>query len=321
MAQKVSIIIEWENTLLAEMNRPMEMLRRLGTQVEKVHAERNTDFELLVAFNDEDIEESIPRQIVLDTIDPKSWAGTIKFQCATGRHYYELKNFAADKAEGNVIIFLDSDVVPDDGWLSSMLSSLDDPEIQFVAGNTYMSTEDFIGKCFAVFWIFKPRQPFSDKHIRSSFYANNIAFRKAFFLQNKFPVEACYRGQCGALASSLKGNGFQIVHHGRAWVSHPAPNGFSHFVARAAAKGHDNVYWNRKKHGSWAASPIGAVARFVANLGTVLFRMISRPAKIGVGPISALGGAIVGAAYHSIVFSSEIVSFFNPRFIRRNIHI
>jgi hypothetical protein len=321
MAMTISIIVEWENTLLAEMRRPIEMLRRLQEQAAAIHSDSGTTFELLIAFNDEDIDESIPLKVVKGSLNMEKWPGEISFERATGCHYYELKNYAADRAKGDIIIFLDSDVVPEDGWLGSLLSRFEDETVKFVAGNTYMSTEDFIGKCFAVFWTFRPRQPLPDKHVRPSFYANNIAFRRQFFLENKFPVEHCYRGQCGALAKQLRNKGLQILHDGRAWVSHPAPNGFSHFVTRAIAKGHDNVFWSRRKHGALAASPAGAMARFLSNIGTTLFRMVTRSPKIGIGPIEAICGAAVGFAYHSIVFVSELVAFFSPQLIRRHIHI
>jgi hypothetical protein len=56
-------------------------------------------------------------------------------------------------------LFLDSDVIPQAGWLKFLLGSLDNnPAVEVVAGNTFLDLSDFMGRAMALSWLFPLRE-------------------------------------------------------------------------------------------------------------------------------------------------------------------
>ena len=53
--------------------------------------------------------------------------------------------------------FLDSDVVPEPGWLDRLLDALAGPGVEVVAGGTYVEPVGLVGKTFALTWFFPLR--------------------------------------------------------------------------------------------------------------------------------------------------------------------
>lgn len=51
----------------------------------------------------------------------------LKVLPTTGKRYYELKNYGATHIRSDVLVFLDSDVIPEDGWLEALLEAIKQP--------------------------------------------------------------------------------------------------------------------------------------------------------------------------------------------------
>src|SRR5262249_45549030 len=149
MTKTVSVIIEWENAKLSELDRARRMLSQLGKQMEAAAAKRQLSADLIVLYDNEAIDESIPREAVAGAIPAERWPGSIRFEPAPHQRYYEQKNTGAKLSNADVLVFLDSDVIPDDGWLEGLLSAMEDPKVQFVGGETYHATDTFYDKMFA----------------------------------------------------------------------------------------------------------------------------------------------------------------------------
>lgn len=60
---------------------------------------------------------------------------------ADGEHYYELKNRGARTAQGNIIAFLDSDVMPEPGWLQALVSALESGAVASCGPSTFRQGE------------------------------------------------------------------------------------------------------------------------------------------------------------------------------------
>src|SRR5262245_12042354 len=210
MGKLVSVIIEWENAKLSDLNRAERMLTQLGAQIADAARKRDLRAELLLLYDSEEIDPAVPHAAVTARIDRAAWPGTIELVPAPGKRYYEQKNAGAHLAKGEILIFLDSDVVPDGGWLDGLLAALDDPNIDFVGGETYLATETLHDRLFAAFWSFPPKHPSRGIYRRRSFYANNLAVRRETFLANPFPDATAYRGQCSQLAKSMRDKGITV---------------------------------------------------------------------------------------------------------------
>jgi glycosyltransferase involved in cell wall biosynthesis len=242
---------------------------------------------------------------------------------APRRRYYEQKNAGARLSSGEILVFLDSDVVPDAGWLEGLLAALDDASVGIVGGETYHATETLHDKLFAAFWIFSPRHPSGGVYRHKNFYANNLAVRREIFLANPFPAAAAYRGQCSQLAKVLRSQGISIYRQGDSAVSHPPPNGARALVARALCRGHDAVYWRgQRRFGALLhANPVASLLRWLRELWQVPVNVVARARAVGLGPLGALAAIGLGFAYYSCQFAGEVLSFFAPGVIRNNLSV
>jgi Glycosyl transferase family 2 len=323
MSKLVSVIVEWENAKLSDLDRAERMLAQLGAQMAEAARKRGLEAELLVLYDSDEIDPAVPRTAIAAQIDAAAWPGTIRLVPAAEKRYYEQKNAGAQLAKGEVLVFLDSDVVPDEGWLDGLLAALDDPNVDFVGGEAYHATETLHDRLFAAFWGFPTRHPSRGIYRRQSFYANNLAVRRETFLANPFPDAAAYRGQCAALAKSMHGKGISVYRQGASAVSHPPPRGARTFVVRALCQGHDTIYWkSRRRFGAWLhTNPAASILRWLRALWHVLARVAMRTRMVGLGPLGALAAVGMGFAYYSCKLGGEVIAFFAPDVIRRNLSV
>jgi hypothetical protein len=323
MSRLVSVIIEWENAKLSDLERAERMLAQLGTQMAEAARKRHLRAELLVLYDSDAVDPAVPRTAISSQIDAATWPGTIQLVPAPGQRYYEQKNKGAKLSSGEILVFLDSDVVPEKGWLAGLLAALDDPNVGIVGGETYHATDTLHDKLFAAFWTFPTQRPSRGVYSHKNFYANNLAVRREIFVANLYPDAPAYRGQCSELAKSMRDQGFRIFRQGDSRVSHPPPEGAWTFVVRALCQGHDVVHWkNQRRFGALlSTNPAASLLRLVRQLGEVLVRVATRARAVGLGPLGVLAAIGVGFAYYTCKFAGEVVSFFAPGAIRNNLSV
>lgn len=322
MPATVAVIIEWENALLSDVDRARRMLAALDEQAKAYARGHNTRFDLLVMYDPGSVDISVPKTTVDQEIDPADWPGEVRFVAAPHLHYFDQKNLGARSTDAEAILYLDSDVVPDAGWLGHLLDGLDQPGVQVVGGQTYLATDTLLDRLFAGFWFFPVDPKLKGLRPMGVFYANNVIFRREVLERYRFEPASAYRGQSTALARQLRRDGVPIHRHGEATMSHPAPENLNHVFARAVVHGYDNVYWARQKpHGAWLASPLGALGRFLASFFSLFSTVPKRAQALHLGVLTAIGSFFFGAFFALIIFGAEIVAFFSPDLIRKNIQI
>jgi hypothetical protein len=322
MFSKVAIIVEWDNARLSEIDRARDMLRRLSAQAQEVARTTNATFDLMLLFDPEEVPQEIPTQVLAECVDQAKWPGKIGLTEVHGLAYYDQKNFGVKQTDADVILFVDSDVVPEEGWLGYLMDAMKDPSIQVVGGETYLATDTFIDRVYAGFWLFETKKPARGLYEARNFYANNVALRGDLIRNNPFPTLASYRGQCSALAQNLKKQGVKLMRDGRARVSHPPPQGFSHFLNRAVCNGHDIMVLGKDKRYGWLrANPLAAAWRFVRDTVKAPPTILARRREANLGPaemVSALGMAV---AYNAAKLAGELAAFVSPAFVRRRFEI
>jgi hypothetical protein len=323
MSKLVSVVVEWENAKLSDLDRAERMLAQLGRQMVEVARKRSLEAELLILYDSDEIDPAVPRAAISSQIDGAAWPGSIALVPAPGKRYYQQKNAGSELARGEILIFLDSDVVPDEGWLDGLLGALDDPSIDFVGGEAYHATDTLYDRLFAAFWSFPPKRPSRGVYRRQHFYANNLAARRKVFLANPFPDAAAYRGQCAQLAKSMSAKGIPVYRQGASTVSHPPPRGARTFVVRALCQGHDTMYWKRRyRFGALLhANPVVSLLRWLRALWRLLRNVSTRARTVGLGPLGALAAVGMGFAYYSCKLAGEVVAFFAPDVIRKNLSV
>jgi hypothetical protein len=95
------------------------------------------------------------------------------------------------------------------------------------------------------------------------------------------------------------------------------------FVVRAICRGHDAIYWRRRRHLGVLlhANPVASSVRWLRQLGQVLGRVATRSRTVGLGPVGAATAVVMGLAFYSCQLAGEVVCFFAPGLIRNNFSV
>jgi hypothetical protein len=316
----ISIIVEWENAVLSELQRARDMLRRMQAQA---LARSGDQFEILVMYNPEQVQRGLIEG-VLATDAVAELKNAFRLVAAPGMHYYDLKNEGARLASGEVIVFLDSDVIPDDGWLDGLLGVLEtNPGVNVVTGSYYVDPVDFVGRAFAVNWFFTLRPAQAAIGPCAKFFANNVAFRKAFFLDRQFPAmpPGSTRGACGMLAKSILAEGQEIIRQPMSSVSHPAPNGSAHIALRALAQGRDSAFKHRHRLNPLTNSVRIWLRVLKRALIRVPYRTLRDHGKVGMPLWQVPAAMLLMIAYYLLVGIGGQAAILAPDFMSRHIRV
>lgn len=319
----VSVVIEWENARLSELGRTREMLAALSTQLREVEDRMAEPPELIVLHDAEAVDPALVRGCVEEAFGTPPRIA-LRTETTDGDGYYAQKNAGAALATRDLLLFLDSDVVPEPGWLSTLLGNFADPKVDVVCGNTYVDAEDFASRAFALFWFFPLRSaatpdaaPVESEH----FFANNVVFRRELFNAYRFPELPMMRGQCVQLARRLREDGHTILIDRRARVSHPPPNGLSHFVRRALVEGHDAVQQDRLRGGGRYGFGLGTPWRFVRSVGGAAKRIGTHRKDVGLGPVGAAGAMGLALGYYALCAAGEVLGRVSPGLVKRHLSV
>lgn len=310
----LSMVVEWENVLLSGDDRAFEMLRTLASQIDHLLDSRPLSAEVLLVVDSEN-DVGHCENILHDAFSSGNSQLALRVVDAKGVPYFEKKNVGAFAARGEIIFFLDSDVLPEDHWLPRIFAAFDDSNVQVVAGSTYLDYHGLYSSAMALFWFFPPRTTGNELTKAQTIFGNNIAFRREIFLANAYPPIGQFRGQMGIVAKSLADQGITIYQHSGARCAHPAPNGFIHFLRRAICQGHDNVVGRRN---SEDRVPIRISYWTLRGESRLAFtRIRERRAKVVFSRTRVLLAHVVAMSYISGIVLGEQMSRISPTFVRR----
>jgi hypothetical protein len=318
---RATIVIEWENVQLSEQSRCREMLRILSRQMQELHRSAcsstavGATFELLVLYDSDKCDGEQVRSIVVPYLSEAVSICNLRVLAAPGMTYYQQKNFGARDASADLVVYLDSDVIPESHWLIGILSPFADPSVKVVCGNSYLSFSNAYSKAFALFWFFPLRAQKAFFERRRTFFANNVAFRRNVLLDYPFAaVNGTTRGSCIALAHELTANGIEIYCHSAAQVSHPAPNGLKHFLIRGLAQGRDHVFTRRALgKGSFLRTfPKQCLLPFRA-----IWKILRHHRKVGLSVREMPVAISVAIAYNLLAVTGELITRLAPSYARR----
>ena len=315
-----SIVVEWENVRLAEFGRARKMLCELFRQLQQEHNNFTDKPEIILVYDPDKISsEKIGRAIESEYRSNK-YLATLSFVEGRNLDYFRAKNLGAQHTHGDIIIFLDSDVVPEDGWLSSIVSPFKGAAVDVVCGRTYITTEGLYDSACALFWQFPLRDPCEglvEVEI-SSVFSNNIAFRRHQFVQMPFPDLDQFRGHGRRLLQEMKSAGRGIYLQNSARCAHPPPNGFYHFVCRAICDGYDD-YMRATQYKEFDGRPplkqsFWTLRRWLPSVYNKIF------ANRHIAKVSAAGTAlslILAIFYGGFMTLGNVLTRMSPVFVRR----
>jgi hypothetical protein len=316
----ISIILEWENVLLSGDDRCTEMLSILRSQLNQI----KQSVEIIVLFNAEQIERSqiepLLQQYLLSNCDTDTL--NLRLEEANGLHYYELKNEGARRAKGEIIVFIDSDVLPEENWLP-MISQpfFNDTTIEVVAGETYLSFDNLYEKAFALGWFFPLRNSNSELHANGKgFVANNVAFRRETFLRFSFPKEpeGLTRGACGQLAKSLIDADIDIWTNTAARAQHPPPTGIKHYLVRALADGRDHAMRQLSDNFSVFTILENSFKWSIKRIGNTVHAIKVSRQHVGLSLWQAPAAFVVMAFFYSLSFIGTVLTLLFPKYAKNH---
>jgi glycosyltransferase involved in cell wall biosynthesis len=300
-----SIVLEWETVRDAGIPRAKRALSVLRGQIAALKARIRDPAELIICYEETDIATGELERIVAGAAAPAAWPCEIRLiPVPTGTHYYTKKNIGAHASKNDVLIFLDSDVVPEEGWLEAMLGAFRDWSTSVIVGATALDHETAYEMAIALTWIFDPATRGRGIQPLRRYSSNNIAFRRALFIRFPFPEHGSYRGQCAQLQMALIAAGIPVREHTDARANHPPPAWFRGFLHRSWAAGRDEYYYDALAGRASMASGFRALARDYASMALRIRqrRGLLRPRRHGLMLGWLLGGTYYGlklAAYLS----------------------
>lgn len=314
----LSIVVEWENARLSEAERSLRMLAELARQLDAERARGSRRVEILVLHNPEAVEAGAIAALV-DRVRPRAaWPAQVRLIASGGRGYYQQKNFGVTQASGDLVLFVDSDVVPEPGWLERLLAAFDDPGSSVVCGSTYVELGSWYERAMAAFWLFPLRSARDGLEEAEAFHANNVAFRREVIAANPFPDLPTFRGQCGVLCASLRARGVRIRRHAGARVSHPPPNGLRHFVNRAMTEGHDDALRDRLAGRKAVKS---GFKDFTRRMRRATGRIAAGRREAGLSVPGAAGAWGLALGYHGCKLAGRLLTAADPAIVRRRFPI
>src|SRR4051812_7314277 len=150
-----SIVVEWENARLSGAERAGRALRELISQVRELSADLVRPPQLIVLHEQQIVSRDVVERAVSKACGAEPPCEVL-IHATEGSDYYGQKNEGAQLASRRYVLFLDSDVIPEPGWLRSLVDSLR-PGVDVVGGDTYVETQSFFGRAFGLFWFFPVR--------------------------------------------------------------------------------------------------------------------------------------------------------------------
>ena len=307
-----SIILEWDTVQDAGIARAQRVLGALHRQIGALQPLIAARTELILCYEEADIASEDLRGLLARAAGHAAWPCEVELIAVpTGTHYYNKKNIGARAATNDVVIFLDTDVVPEEGWLATMLEAFRDWSTSVIIGATALDHETPYEMAIALTWIFDP----STKEARGiqplrRYSSNNIAFRRPLFLRFPFPEHGSYRGQCAELQKSLIAAGIAVREQTDARAKHPPPKWFRGFLHRASAAGGDEYYYDAAA----GRAGIGSAFRGLARDYAVVARRIRERRPLLRPRLHALAlGWLLGWTYYAIKFAAYLAALARAR--------
>jgi hypothetical protein len=305
----LSVIVELDNLLHGEASRAPTMFDRLARQIREIDELRDR-VEIFAPFNEEELAAHEAEAIVRPVGGSADF--TVELVPARGLRYYELKNEGARRARGEILLFVDSDVLPEEGWLRQLLDPFRDDHIDVVAGNSYVDRDTFYARAFALGWYFPPRLADGPLTEEPTSIVNTIAMRRHVFEKYPFPEDrTLYMDQGIIWAETLNRNEVRTYLNPRARVAHPPPR----FVRSAFINGHDLARRTRRPGESKLHSLRLTYWGFRANFRNASRRIRQGYREVGLSRAAVPPALVVVGSYWALWALAELLTRWAPRLI------
>jgi hypothetical protein len=328
---RLSMIVEWENTHRNGIPKAWALLDALGRQWQAildrrypatlpaggaVFLQRLAARPELLAVSGRPLSAAVREEMRRRT--PASF--DLAIHVAEGLEYYPLKNHGASRASGDLYLFVDSDVLPDEGWLAHLLGSFGRPDVHVVSGQTYVGPRDIVSRAFALGWTYELRNDSDVLEPCRKFYGNNVAFRAEVFPDGGFPpLGPRTRGASSQLRAVLNRAGIDVWENRRAAVDHPPPADLSHLVVRALAHGRDHyMYDSTGRHLGGLRRSVGLAA---TRMGRTIRNTFFERHRVGLPWWQVPAPLVIMGVYYGLFALGGILTHVSPAAMGRRFRL
>lgn len=304
---RVSVVLELDNVLHSETARARTTLTRLLDQIRERRLVPGV--EVLVMYDETAVRRDDAEQIVATAVREHPF---VRLVATHGLRYFSLKNEGGRRTTGELLVFVDSDCLPEADWLRQLLEPFDRPEIDVVTGNSYVDRDTFYAKTFAAGWYFPPRLPDGPLVTVPTTFANTLAMRRHIFEKYPFPeVTTLYMGQGVTWNRTLAAGGVPIYLNPKARVAHPPPV----FLRSAIVNGYDTAERTRRPGQTVREGLRETYWGFRLHMGLMFRRITLGYRDVGL-PRAAVPFAIgLAGVYWSLWTLAELVARWAPGLI------
>jgi hypothetical protein len=310
-----SIILEWETVQQGGLSRGLAGLREIRNQLAELAPELDRPAEVIICYEPAVVREKDLRSLLEQAADPHQWPCPVLLSECPSANYYEKKNIGARRAQNDILLFFDTDLLPDPGWLKGMLTPFQQWEVPAVVGATYLDHASLYDMAVALFWIFRTAMPASPLRPTNSVISNNLAVRRPLFLQFGFPNRPIYRGQCAELGIQMIRVGLTMYEQTGARARHPPPPA-GKFVMRAWRAGEDLHFYAVIEE---KASIAAVWALLCADYCTVAKRITERSRDLKPSATARLLAWVLGLSYYAIKATGYLAAHLQIRSLKRAI--
>jgi glycosyltransferase involved in cell wall biosynthesis len=283
MKPSVSIVLEWETVLAAGTPRGVRCLAAMAREMR----DYGDGAEMIICFDGNESPAGAAREAGIDCQI---------VEVPADLDYYGKKNFGFTRTKGDIVVFLDSDLIPEPGWLASLIEPFSDFRKSVVVGRTHLDTATIYDRAVALFWIFDTRESSAAVRPTKRLVSNSVAFRRSVFTHFQFPKRPTFRGPCSELALTLEARNIPMFEQTAARASHPAPSGARQFLSRAFHAGRDQRFYDTLDGNS---SFMQCLRQWRVDLKHVRERIAQRRRDIDADWASVAFAFILGCLYYS----------------------
>lgn len=233
------MVVEMENASTISWEEVGSTLRILAAQVRdlgKFPAGRRP--QILITHPGSAAESPALLEKITELVPELGEVARVECVSVPGGRYYELKNAAIQQADGDWIVFLDSDCVPEPGWLATLLAPLAEGKFVAVSGHTYLGHFNLLSRTLALVWIFPLRDHDARGANRRSLNINNCAFQADWLRANPIPIDNGFKVGCTKLVQQMAQRGGKLTRVA-AFARHAPLTGWRFFMWRALVTGRD----------------------------------------------------------------------------------
>ena len=310
-----SVVVEMENAATVCWHDVGQTLHVLTEQILALHVPLQNKPQVILAHPGEEHESAGLIEAARREAPGLSEAARVQAVSVSGGRYYELKNAGISRSDGELIVLLDSDAVPEPGWLAALLAPFHDPKTIVVHGCTYLGHFDLVSRTLAMIWVFPLRDHDEREVKRRSLNANNCAFRAKTLGLNPFPIDNGFKVGCTKFMKQLQECGIELVRVA-AYVKHAPLTGFRFLVWRGLVTGRDadrkvadlksRSRWRRFRSALsfWLKMEFRVVRRVLTHYHHVALPFWQVPVAIALG-LSFFGFALVGQVSRLLGLTAE----------------